>query len=180
MPLNYRARQSALKKNGKNLWYPMLVRDGGMVTLLQIAEKIAEKSSLTVGDILNVINGLIGELNDKLINGHSVRLDGLGSFIVTARAGGQGVEDPKDVHAGQINSLNIHFTPTAKKTATRGGYTYALLEGVEFQRWPGDPYAPNYRLSGPDKPAGGEEEKPGGGGSEEGGGGEGGSVDPNA
>jgi predicted histone-like DNA-binding protein len=171
MPSNYRAYQSSLEtEDGKRLWYPMLVKNGGPIVLSQLAAKIAEKSSLTIGDVYNVVSGLISEMNDKLINGNSVRLDGLGSFTLVARAGGQGVETPEEVNAGQIKSVSVRFTPTAKRTATRGT-SYALLEGLEFQRWSGDPYNPQYKLSGAKKPEGG-------GGNT--GGGDGIYIDPNA
>ena len=48
MPLFYRARQSQLKtKEGKKQWHLTLVKVGKMVTSQQLAEVIAEKSSLT-------------------------------------------------------------------------------------------------------------------------------------
>lgn len=56
MPLFYRARQSQLKtKEGKKQWHLTLVKVGKMVTSQQLAEVIAEKSSLTPGDVHNVI-----------------------------------------------------------------------------------------------------------------------------
>ena len=106
MALNFRAYQSSLKtQEGKRLWYPILVKDAGVVTLPQIAKRIAEKSSLTIGDVYNVVNCLIGEMNDKLLNGHSVRLDELGSFTVIAKPGGKGVETPQEVNPAQLKRL---------------------------------------------------------------------------
>ena len=154
MPLNFRAFQSSLKTNdGEQLWYPILVKNG-MVTLPQIAKKIAEKSSLTVGDVYNVVNCLISEMNDKLMNGHSVRLDDLGSFTAISKSNGKGVKTGEEVNANQIKALRIQFTPTSKRTSFQG-VTRALFDGVEFQRWSGDPYNPQYKLTGPNN-AGGE------------------------
>ena len=60
MPLFYRARQSQLKtKEGKKQWHLTLVKVGKMVTSQQLAEVIAEKSSLTPGDVHNVIRNLM-------------------------------------------------------------------------------------------------------------------------
>ena len=171
MSLNFKARKSAVKnKQGKQLWFPVLVKEGGMVTSHQIARKIAEKSSLTPGDVYNVIDGLIGELNDKLMNGHSVKLDGLGSFTVIAKASGNGVETPEEVNSSQIKTLRIQFTPSYKRTPMQG-ITRAMYEGVEFRRWSGDPYNPKNQQSGNNN---GEDNNPGGSGNE------GGNIDPDA
>ena len=145
MSLNFKAQRSSLAtKDGKNLWYPALVKDGGLITSTKIARRIAEKSSLTPGDVYNVIDSLVGELNDKLMNGHSVQLDGFGTFTAIIKANGNGVETPQEVNVSQINSMWIKFTPTGKKTPMQG-MTRAMFEGVEFQRWKGDPYNPQYK-----------------------------------
>lgn len=147
MAMNYRAIQSLFKtKEGKQLWYPTLVK-GGTVDSEHIAERIAEKSSLTRGDVYNVLDALVGEMNDKLMNGLSVRLNGFGTFTAIAKAGGNGVESPEDVNASQIKSLRIQFTPTGKRTPMNG-VTRAMFRGVVFQRWSGDPYNPQNRITG--------------------------------
>lgn len=155
MAMNYKAFQSVLEnQDGEKLWYPVLVKDGGVITLEQIAKRVAEKSSLTEGDVYNSVRCLIGEMNDKLMNGHSVRLDGLGSFTTIAKAGGNGVKTPQEVNASQIKTLRIQFTPTYKRTPMQG-ITRALFDGVEFQRWIGDPYHPQYKAPGGNTPGGG-------------------------
>ena len=142
MAMNYKAIQSSLKtKEGEQLWYPKLVKEGGMVRTPQIAEIIAEKSSLTEGDVYNVVKSLIRVMNDKLMNGFSISLDEFGTFTAIAKAGGNGVKDPRDVNSSQIKALRIQFTPAYKRTPMEG-VTRALLRGVEFRRWKGDPYHP--------------------------------------
>ena len=52
MPLFYRAVQSPMaNKAGAKLWHLNLVKTGATVTTQQLAEVIAEKSSLTPGDV---------------------------------------------------------------------------------------------------------------------------------
>ena len=105
MPLFYRARQSQLKtKEGKKQWHLTLVKVGKMVTSQQLAEVIAEKSSLTPGDVHNVIRNLMTAMRKELLNSRSVRLEGLGLF-----------------------------TPEYTRPAAIGT-TRALLQGVEFQK----------------------------------------------
>lgn len=142
MAMNYKAIQSSLKtKEGDQLWYPKLVKEGGTIRTPQIAEIIASMTSLTEGDVYNSVKSLIRVMNDKLMNGFSVSLDELGTFTAIARAGGKGVKDPRDVNASQIKSLRIQFTPSYTRTPMEG-VTRALLRGVEFRRWTGDPYHP--------------------------------------
>lgn len=160
MALNFRAHQSSLEtKDGKKLWYPILVKDSGMITIEQLGKKISEKSTLTIGDVYNVIHSLISEFNSGLMNGHSVNLEGFGSFTVIARASGKGVEDPADVNASQIKSLRVQFTPSFKRTPMQG-VTRAMFEGVTFQRWSGDPYNPQYKFAGENgtNPSGGDDD----------------------
>lgn len=81
MPLFYRARQSQLKtKEGKKQWHLTLVKVGKMVTSQQLAEVIAEKSSLTPGDVHNVIRNLMTAMRKELLNSRSVRLEGIRHF----------------------------------------------------------------------------------------------------
>lgn len=93
MPLFYRARQSQLKtKEGKKQWHLTLVKVGKMVTSQQLAEVIAEKSSLTPGDVHNVIRNLMTAMRKELLNSRSVRLEGLGTFTMKACTQGHGVD----------------------------------------------------------------------------------------
>ena len=48
-------------------------------------EVIAEKSSLTPGDVHNVIRNLMTVMRSQLLNSRTVRLDGLGTFTMKAR-----------------------------------------------------------------------------------------------
>lgn len=156
MPLDFRAIQSTLKtEDGKNLWYPTLVKHG-TIGIKPISKRIAEKSSLTEGDVYNVIRCLLGELNHNLMNGYSVNLDEVGTFTAISKAGGRGVEKPEDVNASQIKTLTIRFTPSYKRTPMQG-ITRAMYEGVEFRRWSGDPYAPGYKYAAGNTDGGGSD-----------------------
>ena len=60
MPLFYYARQSSLAtKEGAKLWHLSSKKVGRAVDAQQLAEVIAEKSSLTPGDVHNVIRNLM-------------------------------------------------------------------------------------------------------------------------
>ena len=134
MPLFYGARQSQLKtKEGKKLWHLSLVEVGKTVGLQELGGKIAEKSSLTPGDVHNVVRNLMTVMRSELLNSRSVRLDGLGTFTMKARTRGKGVENEKDVSPNQVSSLRCHFTDEYTRPAALGT-TRALIQGVQFEK----------------------------------------------
>lgn len=132
MPLIYKPYQSSMKtKENKNLYYPRLVKMGNVVDTQKLGELIAQKASLTPGDVHNVVRNLMEVMREQLLNSRTVRLDGLGTFTMIASAGGKGVETADKVSPGQIKHLRCQFTPEYKRpkgsTTTR-----ALLDGVEY------------------------------------------------
>ena len=64
-------------------------------------------------------------------NSRTVRLEGLGTFTMIAKAGGKGVELESKVSSSQITSLRCQFTPEYTRAAN-GSATRALTTGVEF------------------------------------------------
>lgn len=136
MPLLYKALQSSLpSKDGKKKWHPRLAKFRKVVDTQKIGELIAEKSSLTPGDVHNVIRNLVSVMSNQLLNSRTVRLDGFGSFTVIAKATGNGVDTAEEVSPTQIDHLKIQFTPSA--TRTSGGITRSIFNGIEYERWEG-------------------------------------------
>ena len=135
MPLFYKARQSALKsKDGKKKWFPILVKTGRAVSLLDMAAEVAEKSSLTPGDTLSVSQNLMAVMSRHLMNSRSVRLDGLGTFTVIGKAKGTGVDTEEEVSSLQFNGLRVRFTPEYTRNNTQGT-TRAMFSKVEYVKW---------------------------------------------
>lgn len=134
MPLFYRSVQSPIAtKEGKKLWHLNLVKVGKTVNLQQLAEMIAEKSSLTPGDVHNVVRNLMTVMRQQLLNSRTVRLDGLGTFTMKAKTNGKGVEQKEEVNPNQIQALLCRFTDEYTRPAALGT-TRALLQGVEFEK----------------------------------------------
>lgn len=137
MPLFYSPRQSQIAtKDGAKLWHLSLKKVGKVVDAQQLAEAIAEKSSLTPGDVHNVVRNLMTVMRAQLLNSRTVRLDGLGTFTVRARTRGKGVVKAEDVNPNQVTALRFQFTPEYTRPAAIGT-TRALLQGVEFEKWNG-------------------------------------------
>ncbi len=134
MTLLYKAFQSTMEsKDGMKKWFPRLVKFGKRVTTREIADEIAEKSSLTRGDVYNVLDNLIGITGRNLMDGKSVVYEGLGTFTAVLRAGGQGVDTFEEVNDNQIVGICIRFTPAYTHNNVEGT-TRALFKGISFQR----------------------------------------------
>jgi len=133
MPLIYRPFQSELPtKDGEKLFYPRLVKYGKIVGTQKLGELIAEKASLTPGDVHSVIRNLMSVMREQLLNSRTVRLDGLGTFTMIARAGGRGVQTAKDVNSSQIKGLRCQFTPEYTRAGRGGNTTRTLTDVVEY------------------------------------------------
>ena len=132
MPLFYREVQSPMaNKAGEKLWHLNLVKVGRTVNTQRMAEAIAEKSSLTPGDVQNVIRNLMTVMREHLLNSRTVRLEGLGTFTMKVRTQGKGVVSKDKVNTGQITAIRCQFTPEYTRSVV-GGTTRALIQGVEF------------------------------------------------
>ena len=166
MPLFYYARQSSLAmKEGAKLWHLSLKKVGRAVDAQQLAEVIAEKSSLTPGDVHNVIRNLMTVMRSQLLNSRTVRLDGLGTFTMKARTRGKGTEKAEDVNPNQVTALRCQFTPEYTRDAG-GNITRALIQGASYihvnqlTKALGAGGGGNAGGSGDDKPGGGGQEAP--------------------
>ena len=157
MPLIYKPYQATLaNKEGQKLFYPRLVKIGRTVNTQKMAELIAEKASLTAGDVHNVIRNLMSVMREQLLNSRTVRLEGLGTFTMVAKACGKGVEQESKVSSSQIVSLRCQFTPEYTRSA---GVEFVHVKDVAAGLIAdGDTENPG----GDDKPGGGN--TPGGGG----------------
>ena len=134
MALFYKAVKSTMAtKAGDKKWHLNLVKVGKVVSTQQLAEMIAEKSSLTPGDVHNVVRNLMTAMRSALLDSKTVRLDGLGTFTMKARTRGRGVDKEEEVNPNQVAALLCHFTPEYTRPAAIGT-TWALFQGVEFQK----------------------------------------------
>ncbi len=68
-----------------------------------------------------------------MLEGYSINLEGLGSFCITARASGNGVDTFEEVDASQITGLHVRFLPAATKSPMYG-VTRSMFSNVNFER----------------------------------------------
>lgn len=134
MPLFYKPVQSNIpSQDGKRKWFPHIVKKRMVVTTEDIAEEMSFSSTLTPGDIHNVMRNLPIYMSKHLLDGKTVKLDGLGTFTVKAHSAGNGVDTPEEVSAEQINYLTIQFTPCYQRTGGMG-VVRKIFKGVRFSK----------------------------------------------
>lgn len=90
-------------------WYASPVKTG-TVTQKTLAKEIANRSSLTSGDVANVIQNLLELLPARLIEGNSIQLGDFGTFRVSFSS--DGVDTADEFATDKIKGLKILFTPS--------------------------------------------------------------------
>lgn len=115
-------KKNPLKKDSPAKFYPSAV-NAGRKTLKQVAGDIAGRSSLTRGDIENVLSNFIDQLPTLLADGFSVQLGDFGTMRLSLS--GEGAESEKKFDTSTIKPKVI-FTPSVdfKKS----------LENIKYER----------------------------------------------
>ena len=132
MPVIYKGKQSSIaNKEGERLYYPYVVLTGNVSTN-QIAKEIAELSSLTAGDVKNVVDNLVTVVRRHLQSSESVTLDGFGTFRYTLKSG-YGVKTMNEVSATQ-GGLAVRFLPASTRKGDGTLATRSLTDGARFTR----------------------------------------------
>lgn len=128
----YREKQDPMpNKDGNRLWRPDIVRTGKIIGVKQLSKLISTATTLTEADVTAVLCSLPQFMDLHLREGHTVRLDNIGTFTVYGRSKGKGVVDKKDVRPSQFEHLVLKFRP--EYTMSVGGVqTRALLNDIEF------------------------------------------------
>ena len=83
----------------------------GMKNIFDIADLISGRSSLTRGDILNVLSNFLDEVPPLLRDGFSVQLGELGTLRMTLSS--EGAAAKKDFHAESI-APRVVFRPSTR------------------------------------------------------------------
>lgn len=116
-------------ENSPKRYYPQLITLGRSVNLKFIAQKIQDRSSLSVGDIKSTIQNFVEKLKEQLLEGKAVNIEGLGVFMLAAKS--KGAEKKEDITAKSVEAVRIYFQANKElkitKTATRVGEKLDLI-----------------------------------------------------
>jgi predicted histone-like DNA-binding protein len=91
----------------KKLYASPIISD--KVSLKTLSAEIAGRSSLTSGDIANVISNLLDRLPVYLVSGNSIKLGDFGTFRLSFSS--EGVEKQDDFSTSKIKGIKVVFTP---------------------------------------------------------------------
>ena len=100
--INPRDKEAAPKFYGK-------VQTRGTVTFDTLADDIAYATTLTDGDVSNVLRALVKQIKKHLADGKIVNLDGLGTFQF--QISGKGSVTEKDYNTSLIQKVRIQYRP---------------------------------------------------------------------
>ncbi len=92
-------------------WYANPV-NAGRFTVKDFAKEIAGRSSLTRGDVENVLNNFLDQLPVFLRIGMSVQLGDFGTMRLSLSS--EGVDDPDSFVSANIKGTRIIFTPSSE------------------------------------------------------------------
>ena len=96
----------------------------GTVTLDTLAKEIAGRSSLTKGDVKNVLENFLDLMPEKMADGKSVKLGGLGTFRISFSSSGS--DRKEDFNVSHIRNTKVVFTA--------GTEVKAALAAISFER----------------------------------------------
>ena len=116
-------------ENSPKKYFPQLVTLGQSVNLAFIAQKMQDRSSLSIGDIRSVVQNFVEKLNEQLLEGKTVNIAGLGVFMLAAKS--KGSDKAEDITAKSVDSVRICFQANKElkitKTATCAGEKLDLV-----------------------------------------------------
>jgi len=108
MALQFNVVERPNPQTKEKKWYasPKLT---GKRTLKDLSKDLSGVSSLSAGDVQNVIVNLVTELPKWLMEGDSVKLDGFGSFRLSFSSDGAATKE--EVTANNITDIRVIFDP---------------------------------------------------------------------
>jgi len=118
-------RFNPLDRNQDAKFYA-LAENEGVVDLYEIATQITKYSSLSVGDVLNVLENMVDATVLYLLMGRGVRLGRLGMLRIILKS--KGVDNPADFSSNLIHRVKLKFTPNAYMKKQLGGISYEIVK----------------------------------------------------
>ena len=104
----------------------------------RLAKDIEKECTVSETDVIAVLNAIPNVMTRYLAEGHSVKLDGIGSFFLTFECKKTGVDTPEEVSMDQVTNIKVQFRPTMKGGSTKGKYTNTLIaDDIEWIYLPG-------------------------------------------
>ena len=129
MAVHIRLIKNNIKRSSSYGKYFAKTVSQGEVSLKEIATEACRNSGLSHGAVIGVVNELEDLLKEKLSEGQTVVLDGIGRFSL--RVESIGVDDPKDFNIQRhVKRIVCGFLPAGHRTRSHH-ILYDFCEGVK-------------------------------------------------
>ncbi|MGL5787525.1 MAG: HU family DNA-binding protein [Bacteroidales bacterium] len=108
MPIKYRLVQklNPLNVEAPKKWYAQ-AESKDMLTMKALSKRIARQSTASRADVNLVITALMEEMEEMLMNGNSVKLEGIGTFYMTLN--GIGADSQEEYSSNLVRKKYIRF-----------------------------------------------------------------------
>ena len=132
MALFYKKMQRVIPGNptAPKKWY-VILKCAGRMTEKQVAQDIADETTLNPKEAEMAIYQLQKVLTRALLNGKTVQLGELGTFQLTVKS--RGVELPSEVNFNLIEQVNLQFTPAKKFRLSLQKAKFKSIEALRNQ-----------------------------------------------
>ena len=147
-----------MKANGK--FYPTAVLVDKPMEIDELAEQIAEVSTVSKADVVAVLASLPTIMSRGMNAGRSVHLQDVGFFryIIDARKGGRDTEE--EVTAQDVERTRIRFTPETRFSSGRVATRALTPASVRWTKWGGSTVSEGGSTPGGGTGGEGQEETP--------------------
>jgi len=121
-----------------NKWYPRSITVGKPVSTDNVADKLAELSTVTRGDAYAILKNLGSVMASYMASGRTVKLEGVGTFYYSLTATKNGVDTADEVSANQIAAVRVRFIPEVTRNTSSQVSTRSLINNELFwMEWAG-------------------------------------------
>lgn len=124
MAFRYRVKTKCSALKEKEIKYYAVPIRNEKVHIDYLAEELSHRCSLSKGDILSTLSGLVDLMEEHLHNGDSVYLDNLGIFTLSATS--DGFNTPEECTPSKVRAQKICFRADNKLKKN--------LQFVQFER----------------------------------------------
>ena len=120
-------RRNPLKKDEPVKYYPVL-KSLGKVSEKEVARLIADETTLNPKEAEMTIYQLEKVLKRVLLDGHTVQLGELGTFMLTANS--EGADTEKEATADNIKKLSLHFRTSKEMQEALNKATFSPIASL--------------------------------------------------
>jgi len=118
-------RSNPLDRNQAPKYYALMENEG-VVDLRDLSKQITKYSSLSVGDVSNVLDNMVDAASLFLLMGRGVRLGNLGMLRIVLQS--DGVDAPEDFNVKMIHNVKLIFRPNKQMKKQLEDISYEMIK----------------------------------------------------